>query len=78
MKYILSSLALSLLAVHAGARADDGEAKLAAWPPKITFAGGTELSLGGNLQYDAARSRAKAMPVLRWRTTTPGVARRSA
>ena len=54
MKYILSSLALSLLAVHAGARADDGEAKLAAWPPKITFAGGTELSLGGNLQYDAA------------------------
>ena len=30
MKYILSSLALSLLAAHAGARADDGEAKLAA------------------------------------------------
>ena len=77
MKYILSSLALSLLAVHAGARAEDGEAKLAAWPPKITFAGGTELSLGGNLQYDAA-TFSKAMPVPRWRTTTPGVARRSA
>lgn len=54
MKYVISTLALSLLAVHAGARADDGAAKLAAWPPKITFAGGTELSLGGNLQYDAA------------------------
>lgn len=52
MKYILSTLALSLLAVHAGARADDGGTTATAWPPKIGFADGTELSLGGNLQYD--------------------------
>ncbi|MBA3931073.1 MAG: porin [Xanthomonas sp.] len=53
MKYVLSTLALSLLAVHTGARADDGKTAATAWPPKITFASGTELSLGGNLQYDA-------------------------
>lgn len=55
MKHVLSTLALSLLAVHAGARADDGGAKATAWPPRIAFAGGTELSLGGNLQYDLNR-----------------------
>ena len=55
MKYALSILALSLLAVHAGALADDGKASASAWPPKITFGGGTELSLGGNLQYDLNR-----------------------
>ena len=55
MKYLLSTLALSLLAVHAGARADEGRTTAAAWPPKITFADGTELSLGGNLQYDLNR-----------------------
>ena len=55
MKYLLSTLALSLLAVHAGARADDGRTTAAAWPPKVTFADGTELSLGGNLQYDLDR-----------------------
>lgn len=52
MKYALSTLALALLAVHAGAHADDGKTAATAWPPKITFSGGTELSLGGNLQYD--------------------------
>ena len=54
MKYVFSTLALALLCVHAGARADDGKTTASAWPPKIAFAGGTELSLGGNLQYDAA------------------------
>ena len=55
MKYVLSTLALALLCVHAGARADDGKTTASAWPPKIAFAGGTELSLGGNLQYDLNR-----------------------
>ena len=52
MKYALSLLALALAAAHAPAHAVDGATKAAAWPPKITFADGTELSLGGNLQYD--------------------------
>ena len=55
MKYVFSTLALALLCVHAGARADDGKTTASAWPPKIAFAGGTELSLGGNLQYDLNR-----------------------
>lgn len=53
MKYALSLLALALAATHAPAHAADGTTKAAAWPPKVTFADGTELSLGGNLQYDA-------------------------
>lgn len=52
MKY-LSTLALALLAVHAGAHAEEAGTQASAWPPKIAFANGTELSLGGNLQYDA-------------------------
>lgn len=52
MKYALSLLALALAATHAPAHAADGATKAAAWPPKISFADGTELSLGGNLQYD--------------------------
>ena len=52
MKY-LSTLALALMAVHASAHAEEAGTKASAWPPKITFANGTELSLGGNLQYDA-------------------------
>jgi len=55
MKYMLTTLALALMAAHADARAADGAPRAAAWPPKITFADGTELSLGGNLQYDAVR-----------------------
>ena len=55
MKYVFSTLALALLCVHAGARADDGKTTASAWPPKIAFAGGTELNLGGNLQYDLNR-----------------------
>jgi phosphate-selective porin OprO/OprP len=55
MKYALSLLALALAAVHAPAHAAEGTTKAAAWPPKITFADGTELSLGGNIQYDLNR-----------------------
>ena len=39
MKYVFSTLALALLCVHAGARADDGKPTASAWPPKIAFAG---------------------------------------
>jgi len=53
MKYALSLLALALAAAHAPAHAAEGTTKATAWPPKIAFADGTELSLGGNLQYDA-------------------------
>lgn len=55
MKYELSLLALALAAAHAPAHAAEGTTKTAAWPPKITFADGTELSLGGNIQYDLNR-----------------------
>jgi len=54
MKY-LSILALALLAVHAGAHAGDAGARAGAWPPKIAFADGTELALGGNFAHDANR-----------------------
>ena len=54
MKY-MSTLALALMAIHASAHAEDAGTKATAWPPKISFANGTELSLGGNLQYDANR-----------------------
>ncbi len=53
MKYALSLLALALAAAHTPAHAAEGTTKATAWPPKIAFADGTELSLGGNLQYDA-------------------------
>ncbi|WP_447939737.1 OprO/OprP family phosphate-selective porin [Pseudoxanthomonas mexicana] len=52
MKYALSLLALALAAAQAPAHAADGTTQASAWPPKISFADGTELSLGGNLQYD--------------------------
>ncbi len=55
MKYALSLLALALAATHAPAHAAEGTTKAAAWPPKITFADGTQLSLGGNIQYDVNR-----------------------
>ncbi|MFT3668540.1 MAG: porin [Pseudoxanthomonas sp.] len=55
MKYALSLLALALAATHAPAHAAEGTTKAAAWPPKISFADGTELSLGGNIQYDLNR-----------------------
>lgn len=51
----ISTLALALLAVHAGAHAEDTGARASAWPPKIAFADGTELALGGNFAYDANR-----------------------
>lgn len=53
MKYALSLLALTLAAAHTPAHAAEGTTKASVWPPKIAFADGTELSLGGNLQYDA-------------------------
>jgi phosphate-selective porin OprO/OprP len=54
MKY-MSTLALALMAAHASAHAEDAGTRASAWPPKISFADGTELSLGGNLQYDLNR-----------------------
>lgn len=50
MKHAVPLLALALAATHA--HAADG-AKASAWPPKLVFSGGTELGLGGNIQYDA-------------------------
>ncbi len=55
MKYVLSILTLALMTVNTGAHAEEGRSQASAWPPKITFADSTELSLGGNLQYDANR-----------------------